>query len=67
MKTPPRTDAEVLAEWRRVIRMRCEWTTMLRGSWRRATLTEIVSESAFHREPEQFGPPWHGSTLGTAG
>lgn len=52
-KSPPKDPEK---EWRRVIRMRCEWQTILRGSWKNATVAQITSEEVFHW-PEKFGPP----------
>lgn len=46
-----------LLVWRRVIRNRMQWQTMLRGSYKYATPAQFVINEQIHREPEAFGPP----------
>jgi hypothetical protein len=55
---PQPTLAELEQKWRGVIRMRCEWHTLLFGSWRYSTPRQIANETPpMQHEVERFGPP----------
>lgn len=58
----PKTKAKSLnqleREWRQVIRLRCEWATMLYGSYKYITIQQLTSDTLVcNHESEKFGPP----------
>jgi hypothetical protein len=57
------TEEELLAiaerNWRSVIRMRCEWHTMLFGSWCYSTPRQIASETPVMHHDDRLLPGMH--------
>ncbi len=53
---PYYTDAEILSEWRAVIRLRMEWSTMIYGSYKSCSSLELVSEKQVHDPIYLHGP-----------
>ncbi len=54
---PPKTYAECLADWNKAINLRCEWSTMVYGSYKFITLIQLASETHVHVPLVIHGPP----------
>jgi hypothetical protein len=54
-RNPISVDPE--SRWRLLITNRCEWQTMIAGSWRYLSPWQLVHDIRVSHESETFGPP----------